>query len=62
VSRYPGKPSDGQVSKTTYYEGEIEKVKTKFNHFVAEITKLNTTIAQLQKTPIKIKTFEEYMK
>ncbi|MBP7274550.1 MAG: hypothetical protein KA974_11990, partial [Saprospiraceae bacterium] len=62
VSRYPGKPSDGQVSKTTYYEGEIEKVKTKFNHFVAEMTKLNTTIAQLQKTPIKIKTFEEYMK
>jgi photosystem II stability/assembly factor-like uncharacterized protein len=58
---YPGKPADTQIDRLKYFEGEVVKVQTKLDSYIAQMTKLNETIAKAGKTAITIKTLKEYL-
>ncbi|MFT6319711.1 MAG: photosystem II stability/assembly factor-like uncharacterized protein [Granulosicoccus sp.] len=62
VSQYPGKPSSSQMNKLKTLEGKMEKVHQKFAAFKSEMETVNRLLQAEEKEPIKIKTFEEYMK
>ena len=62
VSQYPGKPSSRQMEKLETLKGKMRKVHQKFAVFKSEVETVNTLLQPEEKEPIKIKTFEEYMK
>jgi photosystem II stability/assembly factor-like uncharacterized protein len=62
VSQYPGKPSSRQMEKLETLKEKMRKVHQKFAVFKSEVETVNTLLQPEEKEPIKIKTFEEYMK
>ena len=61
VSQYPGKPSSRQMDKLKILEGKMKIVHQKFASFKSEMEAVNKLLQAEEKSPIKIKTFEEYM-
>jgi len=61
LSQYPGKPSDGQIRKTKLLEKRFAEVVQKFDDFSTQTKGLNDKLGE-GVNPIKLKTFEEYMK
>ncbi len=62
ISQYPGKPSARQLSKLAILEKDMLIVIDKFDGFKKQMTDVNTLLEKAEQMPIKIKTFEEYMK
>jgi phage-related tail protein len=50
------------MNKLKTLEGKMEKVHQKFAAFKSEMETVNRLLQAEEKEPIKIKTFEEYMK
>jgi len=62
VSQYPGAPSDRQMNKVKILEGKMNTMQNKFNGFQREMNAVNTLLEKAELTPIKIKSYEEYLK
>ena len=62
ISQYPGKPSARQMDKLEILKGKMKNVHQKFAAFKSEMETVNRLLQSEEIEPIKIKTFEEYMK
>ncbi len=60
ISNYPGKPSEAQLKKTASFEKEMEKVQATFDGYKKRMEELNKSLLKEKKTPMVIKTFEEF--
>lgn len=61
VVNYPGKPSTAQLEQTKYFEGELSKIQTRFETFVARMNELNTQLDKAGKNSLHIKTLKQYL-
>jgi photosystem II stability/assembly factor-like uncharacterized protein len=58
---FVGKPSAAHLEKLTYLTGEVAKVKTKFDGFIATMNKLNEGLTKATKQPLKVRTMTEFL-
>ena len=61
IASYPGKPAEHQMERLVYFEGELAKVKAKFDAYSAQMAKFNESLTKAGKSPIKIKTLADYL-
>ncbi len=62
ISQFPGKPSEGQLKKTSSLLKRMEQVQSNFNEFKTKMDGVNELLTAAGKENIKIKTLEEYLK
>jgi photosystem II stability/assembly factor-like uncharacterized protein len=63
ILSFPGKPSEGTLERLKYFEKEVkEKVKGKFDGFTTQMKGLNEALVGLGKSPLAIKTMDEFLK
>jgi len=61
ISNYPGVPSDRQLNKINSLAKKMNTVQQKLDGFQKEMAGINELLVKAELTPIKIKSFEEYM-
>ena len=61
ISNYPGVPSDRQLNKIKSLAKKMNTVQQKLDGFQKEMAVINELLVKAELTPIKIKSFEEYM-
>jgi len=61
ISNYPGVPSDRQLNKIKSLASKMNTVQQKLAGFQKEMAVINELLVKAELTPIKIKSFEEYM-
>ena len=61
ISQYPGRPSEGQLTKTDLLEEQLGAVQAKFEAYRTQMEQLNERLAKEGRGPMKVRTLEEYL-
>lgn len=61
ISQYPGKPSEGQLAKTSQMERRVGEVQAKYDAFRAKMEAFNLRFAKEGLEPMSLRTLEAYL-